>query len=526
MTRIPRTLLAAVAGLLLCSPAAHAGCGCDKPAPHPAAVRPDVTYAGTDVSFFSSAFTVGETYEVTFTSANGTAATVDGTVISARDLADAVEKPQLHVTLPALPLGPASIVVRTSAGADPVLTIADRDFTVAPDPVALPQDYGSWSYPATRLAVDRDGVAYLSLDLTGMTQPFVFEAEMDGYPLRYTAADVVFMNTQGFLMQLLVAPQSGEAIPGMFVYPASSAATSDTLHYSRHEFRTYFLDHYERSPHAVDASGNWHADGTRHIDHNHLVVGIIGHLANGTLPAPGATPAFTLRMKAFSLFHDGLTASSSIALGPLATTTSFDSTSGLLGVAGLHGDVFTNGQLKMGLGSVVGGNASAASFQLGLGALVLGKRTTVRTPETFMASTAPKGLQDLGTVSLTGLLGSRTIAGPGSFKTDSITVTNGSQLFIDNSAGPVTIYVSGGVTVSTLGAITVADPNPEKFAIYLTGTTGASFSVVGRFYGVVYAPNAPITLSGGGMFTGAFLGKSVSVPDASIIRYDEALLGH
>ena len=523
-----QTLIAtfSIGALLLGTPSrTQAGCGCEKPPPILAAVRPSATYAGALVSLFSDAFDAGASYEVTFTAMNGVAATVSATATVARDLADGVEKPQLQVDLPALPLGPAGITVRASESSAPLLTIPDRDFIVAPSPVALPLQYGEWSYPATSLAVDRDGVAYLSLDLTGMTQPLVFEAEMDGYPLRFSSRDVVFTNTQGFLMQLLVQPQSGEAIPGMFVYPATASTKSDRLHYSRHEFRTYFLDHYERSPHAVDSTGNWHADGSRHVDHDHLVVAIIGAFADGSVPGPGSTPAFTLRMKAFSLFHNGLTADTSIALGPLATTMSYDSTAGLLGVAGLHGDVYTNGQLKMSTGAIVGGDATAASFQLGLGAAIIGARNTLDAPQTFMTAAAPKGLKDLGTVSLTDLLGRRTIVGPGSFRADRITVSNASQLFIDNSAGPVTIYVSDAVKVFAAGSITVADPDPEKFALYVTGSGGASLSLAGSFYGVIYAPGSTITLAGGGLFTGAFLGKSVKVNDASVIRYDEALRG-
>jgi hypothetical protein len=517
--------VAVAAMLLYYAPAAVAGCGCEKPAPRPAAVRPDVTWSGMPVSFFASALVAGESYRVTFTAMDGTSASVTGSAEVARDLADAVEKPQLRVALPSLPLGPASIVVSSLATSATVLTIAAGTFTVAPQPIAMPSEYGTWTYPQSQLAVDGDGVVYLSLDLTGMRQPLVFEAEMVGYPLRYTARDVVFMNTQGFLMQLLVQPQSGEAIPGMFVYPSTSATTSDALHYSRHEFRTYFLDHYERTVHSVDASGNWHADGTRHVDHDHLVVALIGRMADGSLPVPGATPEFTLRIRAHSLFHNGLTGSSAVSLGPLAVTTSFDSRKGLLGAAGLRGDVHTNGQLKMSTAAVVGGNASAASFSMGLGAVVLGKRSSASTTETYMAATAPKDLVNLGDVSLTTLLGRRTIAGPGSFRADRITVTNGSTLFIDNSAGPVTIYVADSVKVSGAGGITVADPDPEKFALYVSGTGGASFSVVGNFYGVVYAPSSTVTLAGGGLFTGAFLGKTVNVNDASVIRYDESLLG-
>lgn len=520
--------LALVAATSLLSHATYAlaGCGCEKPAPRPAAVRPDATWAGMPVSFFAAELVVGESYTATFKALDGTTATVNGTAAMAKDLADAAEKPLLSVALPQLPLGPASVTVRSLATGAQVLAISDRQFTVAPTPIALPGEYGSWSYADTQLAVGHDGVVYLSLDLTGLTQPLVFEAEMAGYPLRYSSRDVVFMNTQGFLMQLLVQPQSGEAIPGMFVYPATAATSSDTLHYSRHEFRTYFLDHEERQAHAVDPSGNWHDDGSRHIDHDHLVVAMIGRLADGSLPVAGATPSFTLRVRAHSLFHRGLTGTSSVSMGPLAATAGYDSRYPLLGVAGLRGDVYTNGQLKMSTGAVVAGNATAGSFSMGLGALVLGKRTTTTKTETYMAATAPKDLADLGDVTVSGLLARRTIVGPGSFRANRITVANGGQLFVDNRTGPVTIYVADSVKVSGIGGIAVADTNPEKFAVYLSGTGGATFSVVGIFNGVVYAPSSTLTLGGGGIFTGAFLGKTVNVLDASVIRYDQSLLGH
>src|SRR5439155_5956796 len=90
-------------------------------------------------------------------------------------------------------------------------------------------------------------------------------------------------------------------IPGMFVFPTDDDANSDELHYSRHEFVTYFLQHAERMPHQVDAAdGNWHVDGSRHVDHDHLILEIAGRLRDGSTPRPGATPAFTLAVSALS----------------------------------------------------------------------------------------------------------------------------------------------------------------------------------------------------------------------------------
>jgi hypothetical protein len=38
----------------------------------------------------------------------------------------------------------------------------------------------------------------------------------------------------------------------------------------------------------------WHLDGSRHIDHDNLVIAIHSQLKNGSYPAPGATKSFNL----------------------------------------------------------------------------------------------------------------------------------------------------------------------------------------------------------------------------------------
>ena len=94
-----------------------------------------------------------------------------------------------------------------------------------------------------------------------MTSPLVYDAQMVGYPWRFKGSDVVYRNSQGFLMQLLVDSKLAP-IPGMFVVPSATPTTaSDILRYSRHEFSTYFLQHMERQPHALDPTdGNWHVE--------------------------------------------------------------------------------------------------------------------------------------------------------------------------------------------------------------------------------------------------------------------------
>src|SRR6185369_4926260 len=64
------------------------------------------------------------------------------------------------------------------------------------------------------------------------------------------------------------------------------------LNYDRHEFLTYQARHVTDPNFFPDpADRQWHADGTRHIDHGNLVLAVRGRV-DRTLPAPGESPRF------------------------------------------------------------------------------------------------------------------------------------------------------------------------------------------------------------------------------------------
>ena len=530
---------------------AAAGCGCQKPPPPVAEVRPNVTYAGAPVTLFSASLVEGEDYDVTFTSsATGDDTTVSARVVNRRDLGDGVFKNQLVVPVPELPLGPAAIVARLAGRTSPAINIQDADFTVAPAPVAVPSQYGEWRVPGYRAAVGKDGVVYVTLDLTGTTEPLVFEARALGYPLRFTNQDIIFRNAQGFLMQLLVGVD-GEPVPGMFIVPASdpSSSDSDTLRYSRHEFSTYFLQHAERQPHAVDPTDpNWHLDGSRHVDHNHLILAIAGQLGHQR-PDPGTTPAFDLGVTTYSLFHQGLVGVSSVTMSGRALTDGYD-TAGSPPTP--DGDVFSNGMVSVHDHAKIEGDATGAGFDVARDAAVSGSRT-IGTPLSFMEIKVPAGIPDLGKLTVEpgspevadraphrskGGKGTkrsggpkgrrqRTLVGPGSFLVSDLTIAGRSTLFVDNSAGPVTLYVTGRVTVKGTGRIVVADPNPEKFAVYVASDQPVTFggSAATRFYGVLYAPRSTVDIMGGGQWYGAFVGNALRAAGRSNVHYYRALKG-
>jgi hypothetical protein len=281
--------LFAVAAAGATAPApAHAGCGCQKPPPARAAVRPFVGSIDDKVSVFSDALSVGERYSVQFESvADGSVDWSRGRVMNRRDLADGQRRPQLVVRVPEVGLGPCRITVWK--GDVSVLALGEEHFTVTSTPVALHDFSETVARDGYRAGVGVDGTVYFAVDVSAVNDPTTFSATADGYPLTFDAKSVAMYNTQGFLMQLL-----DPRVPGLFQINAGADATSDTLRYWRHEFRTYKKEHRQVDARRNDDDVDWHADGSYHVDHDRIVVAVSGLLADGSRPAPGATPPFRL----------------------------------------------------------------------------------------------------------------------------------------------------------------------------------------------------------------------------------------
>jgi hypothetical protein len=524
--RNPILPLLAILTIILASSPVHAGCGCAKPPPVPAPVRPNVGYPGAPVTFFSRTLQAGATYTATFTSATtGESRSVDGQAALRRDLADGASKPQLEVVLPAVGVGPVSIVITAAGSSDPVLSIADSDFTATAAPLPVPNALGAWEFPGAQGAVGRNGVVYVTLDLTNMEEPMVVTAQALGYPLRFTVNDVVFYNRQGFLMQRLVTTVNNAVapVPGMFVVPAPiDTQDSDELHYSRHEFVTYFLQHQERQPHALDPTdGNWHVDGTPHIDHDHLILSIAGRMPDGSPPPAGATPIFDLKLTTYSLFHSGVVGAQSAEIGGSSIVDSYDSDTMLRGAAAA---VTSLGAAKVKDSGLVMGDVIAPMVTFEKQGRATGQVAAPSEIGTLMAVKIPTGIPNLGDIDVRSG-GFQTLTGPGSFQVHKLKVETGARLFIDNAAGPVTIYVTDEVNIADKAALDLADPRPERFAIYSVSDKPVQFVGTSRAAGAVYAPTSQITVAGDADFSGALVGKTLVTKDRVRVHYDSTLRG-
>ncbi len=502
---------------------ALAGCGCEKPPPVPARIRPNVAHPGTEITLFHPGLEAGASYWVDFASGTEIAdVRVEAVADVRRDQADAVAKTQLSVVLPELPLGPTSVTVIRGDDDTRLLQVGDHDLTVAPYPVTVPDGICRSQFLHYQAAVSRDGIVYISLDLSELKNPKSIQAQAKSLPLRFDGDDVVFYNTQGFVMQRMDA-----SIPGLYsIDSPSDLEDSDILHYSRHEFVSFYAMHEERQAHQLDADDpNWHLDGSPHIDHDNMILAIDARLPDGSIPEAGATRRFKLDIRTLSLFDNGLVGDSYV---DLRNNTSIHSYSGAHDddgepeESGAEGDVLTNGVLSMKGSAAVNGSATASVFDIGDPLAISGEMTTATESKEFLPVYVPSALPSQGSLTVHG---SKTVelVGPATFRYSSLTIRPQARLSIDNSAGPVVIYVDGPVQVEAGARIVPTNLDPEMFALYVNGPHTVSLVGDSAFYGVVYAPDALIDLSGQGQFYGAFVGYGVKISDEARVHYDEGL---
>jgi len=293
MTPVRLTALALVAGgaLLLSPPPSDAGCGCDKPPPPIAAVRPFVTWEGGTITLFDARLVPGTAYRVHFDSTEDRwEGWTDGVGTLAPDLADGQLRPQLRVVVPRLGYGPQR--VRVWQGDALLYELPPSELTYTAPPIPLVDTVGELSADEYRAGVGTDGTVYIAVDVSDVVGATSFKGQAVGYPLEFTHHDVTMYNAQGFLMQDL--PEAEEGV--LFDITPRKRLTSAALHYWRHQFATYNAEHRDRVDRQLDPTGTWHADGSYHVDHDRIVVAIRGTL-NGNTPRPGGTPEFRLSVE-------------------------------------------------------------------------------------------------------------------------------------------------------------------------------------------------------------------------------------
>jgi hypothetical protein len=209
-----------------------------------------------------------------------------------------------------------------------------------------------------------------------------------------------------------------------------------------------------------------------------------------------------------------------------------------------------------GSGTVSMANGSSMGNTLGPGrattvpsAVAKGFLTNVPVPTTMPAPTAPftgSPATQLGTGTGYNLGTTTNSLASGDYWATSLTGTSaGGQI---RATGDVRIYVSGNVTMNqncgldvapggslqlyVLGTITLNNAGyinrtspATQCSIIGLGASGTSWSLTcnGYFNAAVYAPDVDVTVTGGGVITGAMYAKSFTLSGNGSFHYDEAL---
>lgn len=272
--------------------AVYAGCGCDKPAPAPATIIPNVAFPGMLVTLFHDSFQEGQTWEITFQN-DATLVTVPAIVVSKRMLTDptgTTYTPQLVVAVPNIAVGPTRVTAFREGAS---FTVLEPSFTVIGKPVAVAEQAGAFLVKKYTTGVGMDGTLYLSVaGLNNVCQAMEFRTMLKNYPLRFGMGDVAITNHQGFFIDALDTYSADH-----FNIQPSGGPNSNRLDYFRHSFTQYCAAHQPGGVKEVDPQEmNWHRDGTAHTDYSILIFAIAGHFDNGSEPSPGSA-SFDLHLQ-------------------------------------------------------------------------------------------------------------------------------------------------------------------------------------------------------------------------------------
>lgn len=212
--------------------------------------------------------------------------------------------------------------------------------------------------------------------------------------------------------------------------------------------------------------------------------------------------------------------------GPVGTNSTLKGSVSLSGGAIIYGDAWIG----------VGGDPAKA-ITLSGGAVINGYRKVLSsaidmtppidpgggTSATFTnGSILGSGTYRISSVNLSGS-GIGTISGKVTMYITGNLNISGSAKIVILPGGSLTVYVSGGMNVSG-GGIVNETLNPHALTIYGTSScTSVNYSGSSALYGVIYAPKAKITLSGGSGVYGSIIGNTVNISGGGAVHYDESL---
>jgi Flp pilus assembly protein TadG len=212
-----------------------------------------------------------------------------------------------------------------------------------------------------------------------------------------------------------------------------------------------------------------------------------------------------------------------------AVIDSYQSSSGpySLATASSHGDVTSNGDISLSGGATVNGDATPGPGCTTSGGIVSGSRSPESTPITCppvsVGSAATTNDNANVAAQMSGsdfkMSGGDAATMPaGTYCFDNFTMSGSSVLTI---SGPVTIYVTGAMSLS--GSVATAGDLPANIKVRVASTAKVTLSGSSALYADIYAPQAPVHISGSAGIYGSAVGASLDITGGGGVHFDESL---
>ena len=111
----------------------------------------------------------------------------------------------------------------------------------------------------------------------------------------------------------------------------------------------------------------------------------------------------------------------------------------------------------------------------------------------------------------------------GNYYLSDVDLKNGSTLIIDDSAGPVNIYLTGAFNAGQ-GSQILVTATPSQFALFSNSTRSINLTNSSSVGGLIYAPYASVIINNSGDFYGSCWARNVEIKNAGNFYMDLALL--
>lgn len=223
-----------------------------------------------------------------------------------------------------------------------------------------------------------------------------------------------------------------------------------------------------------------------------------------------------------SLFSTALFGAQYVNLNGNAVIDSYDATLGSYGGSNVQkrGHVGSNGTIALASNAIIYGNGVAGPSGSVTGGTVTGQRLNASKTRTLPILTVPAAAVNVGAITLSSKTTMTLTAG--TYVASSVAISGQATLIADTSKGPVTLYVTGSISIGGNGVLNTTG-QPRFLSIVQVGGTAVSYAGNGTFAGTIYAPQSVLSLSGNGVLHGSFAGKAIEQSGNGVIHFDEAL---